>query len=149
MTKVNEKSRTYFPDHERCRTYRFPNDEEISVFDVIELRVSKTGGHWLTTKSGTRNGITVYIPYKWLAIRIHSSKDWDKVITDKEIQDRMSEYRRKSGQVPNYICCSEDTKEEIEEIYRSAYHIASHNLTNKCYGLQFKINSAITGFELV
>jgi hypothetical protein len=68
--------------HEISRTYVFPQNtepqqvcfySEYIVTDVVNLVVSKSGGHRLTT----RNGGMVYIPPKWIAIEISSEHGWE------------------------------------------------------------------------
>ena len=73
----------------------------------------------------------------------------DTVVTDKEIRDKMIDFRRKNGKVPSYICCDEDMKKEIGDIYRSAYSITAHNLEDRCYGLKFIVSPVMTNFELM
>lgn len=54
--KLNEKSRTYF----------FPNDQTIILYDVVELIIRESGNHSLTTADGN---LHVIIP-GWLSIQI-------------------------------------------------------------------------------
>ncbi len=69
MTKLNERSRTYvFEPREYPKL-----DKDYTVENVVELQVSKSGGHRLTTKDGGM----VYIPFKWIAIEIQSDHGWE------------------------------------------------------------------------
>ena len=58
---------------ETSRTYIFPNKEQHEVYNVVDLQVSKSGGHRLTCA----NGAMVYIPFKWIAIQIISNHGWE------------------------------------------------------------------------
>ena len=59
--------------HEISRRYIFPKGEFIEIGAVVDLEVSKSGGHRITTSSGEM----FYIPFTWLAIKIDSHDGWE------------------------------------------------------------------------
>ena len=60
-------------EHEKRRTYIFPNDQSIIVENVSELSVSDSGNHRITTKSGK----LYIIRGNWIGISIVSDKGWE------------------------------------------------------------------------
>lgn len=72
MTKIEyEKSRCYVFPHPSATDSTLYSDYQVD--NVVDLVVSKSGGHRLTTKEGGM----VYIPPKWIAIEIRSDKGWE------------------------------------------------------------------------
>lgn len=56
---------------EQDRKYVFPNKEEVTLYDVVSINVSKTGTHRLNTKDGKKH----IIPSGWLHIEFNA-ENW-------------------------------------------------------------------------
>lgn len=59
--------------HEIERVYIFPDDQELSIIKVRDVKVSESGGHRLTCD----NKQLVYVRPGWLGIEIESTKGWE------------------------------------------------------------------------
>lgn len=57
--------------NEQARTYRYPNNEYVTLENVISINVSKSGTHRLNLQNGSK----VIMPPGWISI-MFNAPDW-------------------------------------------------------------------------